>query len=169
MSEIEELERRISAAMDRIARGIEAVDTTVPEAEPAADPQELEDLRTALDEERLANAQLESRLNAIHGRHAQEKAALQLQATEARGALAALEVEMQRLRRINEQLTDNNAALRQANETGVGEPHLINTGMRTELESLRAARSADRAEAQAILDVLTPMVDAATAASEETA
>ncbi|WP_238366663.1 hypothetical protein [Mesobacterium pallidum] len=168
MSEIEELERRISAAMDRIARGIEAIEPAEPAA-PAADPQDLDDLRTALEEERLANAQLESRLNAIHGRHATEKAALQLQATEARGALAALEVEMQRLRRINAQLAENNAALRAANEAGVGEPHLINTGMRTELESLRAARSADRAETQAILDVLTPMVEAATAENEETA
>ena len=52
-------------------------------------------------------------------------------------------------------------ALREANEAGVGEPHLINKAMLAELEGLRATRAADAAEAAAILDRLDPLVNGA--------
>ncbi len=45
-------------------------------------------------------------------------------------------VKLQRLKRINDQLRQNNQALREANEDGVGDPHLINKAMMTELEAL---------------------------------
>lgn len=69
MSQIEELQRRINAAMGRIGTGIEALGVG---AAAAADPE----LRSALDEERLANAQLEERIKTLKAQHIEEIDAL---------------------------------------------------------------------------------------------
>jgi hypothetical protein len=175
MSQIEELQGRIMAAMDRIAQGVDALSVRAPEAQEAPeapaqgaaaeDGGEIARLAEALDEERLVTAQLEERLKALKARHAEELA----EARDAAGATAPpagpdvgrLEAELHRLRKANDQLRESNAALRAANEEGVGEPHLINKAMLAELESLRAARGADRAEADAILAGLLPLLDQA--------
>ena len=169
MNDIAELERRIAYAMERIAKGIEALDraappTATPPAAPVADaaaladPDELETLRAQLSEERLANAQLEERVRAL--RQKQEAQAEQAEASLAatRETMTQLDAELSRLRKANEQLQASNAALRAANEAGVGEPHLINKSMLAELESLRAARQADLAEAQAIREAIKPLL-----------
>ncbi len=165
MSQIEELQGRITAAMERIGAGIAAMSDQSgnPEAEAA--------LQAALDEEKLANAQLEERLNTLKTRHGEELAALraELDKSAELGSLRAeldsqmdamgrLDMDVQRLRLANDQLRDSNAALRQANEKGVGEPHLINKAMLAELEALRAARATDAAESSAILARLEPML-----------
>ena len=80
MSQIEELQSRITAAMDRIGAGIVTLAeqqsdmraNQTEEAETAADTGAAADLAQALDEEKLANAQLEERLKAIKTRHAEE-------------------------------------------------------------------------------------------------
>ncbi len=76
-----------------------------------------------------------------------------------------LDGELQSLRKANEQLRDNNKALREANEAGVAEPHLINKSMLAELEGLRAARAADRAEADLVMADLERLISG-TAPSE---
>ena len=179
MNDIAELERRIAYAMERIAKGVEALDRAAPAAapHPVAAPQEaapdtgvsadagaeasaeIEALRAQLAEERLANAQLEERVRSI--KHKQEARAAQAEADLAatRETLAQLDLELSRLRKANDQLQASNTALRAANESGVGEPHLINKAMMAELESLRAARQVDMAEAQAIKDSLKPLLD----------
>ncbi|WP_050930868.1 hypothetical protein [Aestuariivita boseongensis] len=162
MSEIEALQGRIMAAMDRISQGVEAL-----QAAPAeADTDALEALKTELEEEKLVTAQLEERIKKLKAAHAEELAAAQAAAPSAPATvdadkLAALDNELQRLRKANEQLRASNAALREANEAGVGEPHLINSAMLAELEGLRAARAADVAEASAIMDQLVPLLDKA--------
>ena len=55
----------------------------------------------------------------------------------------------------------------EANEEGVGEPDLINKSMLAEIESLRAARAADLAEANIILGALTPLLDQVDNVQEE--
>ena len=67
MSQIEELQSRITAAMDRIGAG---VDTLVDQmgSTAAADAA----LQSALEEEKLANTQLEERLRSIKAKHAAE-------------------------------------------------------------------------------------------------
>ena len=136
MSQVEELERRIIAALDRIAKGVEplglAPDSSVLEAQLAA-------ARTELEDERLAAAQLEERVKALHEKQDNKIAKLETQAGEQHAAMSKLDGELQRLRAANEQLRASNAALRAANEKGVGEPHLINKAMLAELEGLRAA------------------------------
>lgn len=151
MSDIDAMQGRIMAALERIGKGLDAATTG------AADDGELDALRQQLEDERLANGQLEERVKTLGERaKTAEKAAEAAQAggEEHAGALRKLDRELQALRRANQQLRDNNSALRSAGEAGVVEPHLINKAMMAELEGLRAARSADRAEMDVILSEL---------------
>lgn len=165
MSQIEELHSRITAAMERIGAGVTTL--TEREAEPVQDPA----LIQALEAEKLANAQLEERLRALKAQHDDDMAALraeldasaELQSLrdelEAQNtAMGRLDMDVQRLRAANDQLRQSNAALRSANETGVGEPDLINKAMQAELEGLRAARATDAAEIGAVLAKLEPLL-----------
>ena len=159
MSQIDELERRLTAALERIGSGVDALRSSANEAAPAADAGELAELRTALEDEKLANAQLEERLKTIHRRNDARIAEMETELTDRTSAMQALDAELQRLRNANAQLRDNNTALREANAEGVAEPHLINNSLRAELEALRATRAADIAEADAILGTLAPLVE----------
>ncbi|MFU8865317.1 MAG: hypothetical protein ACNA7O_15510 [Rhodobacterales bacterium] len=180
MNEIAELERRIAYAMERISKGVEALDnardraqSSAPDA--AAAPAvsgsdtdtakltaELEALRAELAEERLANAQLEERVRTLKKRQDLQAANLVTEQAATRDKLSALDMELSRLRKANDQLQSSNTALRAANEEGVGEPHLINKSMIAELESMRAARQVDIAETEAIKLALVPLLVAGT-------
>ena len=165
MSDIEELQRRITAAMDQVAYGLERLG-----AAPAAGPDE-ETLR-ALEEERTVNAQLQERVRALREKHEAGQAAQEALRARVDGAqekISSLDVELQRVRRANNQLAEACKALREANAEGVGEAHLINKAMLAELEALRAARAADVAEARVILSSLMPLLDDADTQAEETA
>lgn len=180
MNEIAELERRIAYAMERIAKGVEALDnardrakSSAPEAaavqaasgsdtDTARLTAELDALRAELAEERLANAQLEERVRTLKKRQDLQAANLVTEQAATRDKLSALDTELSRLRKANDQLQSSNAALRAANEEGVGEPHLINKSMMAELESMRAARQVDIAETEAIKLALVPLLVAGT-------
>jgi DNA repair exonuclease SbcCD ATPase subunit len=161
MTEIEELQRRIAAALDRIGHGLEGRAAT-------GDADEVAALKQQLEDERLANAQLEERLRKLKAR--QEEAQAEAEAARATTAaqLAKLDKELQSLRKSNQQLRDNNAALREANAQGVGDPHLINKAMMAEIEGLRASRATDRAEADVILSELGRVLDAPRDGEDET-
>ena len=152
MSNIEELQRRITAAMDRIATGVGGLD--------AAGAADTAALRTQLDDEKLVNAQLTERVRKLSEQQVAAITEAKASALAAEERTAALDLELQRLRQANEQLRQSNDALRQANQDGVAEPHLINKAMLAELEALRAARAADIAEATSILGALEPLLDA---------
>lgn len=171
MSQIEEFQGRIVAAMERISAGVAALD--------AQGSQDTEALTAQLDEEKQTNAQLQERLTSLISKHEAEleaqKAELdtsaEIEALKTAQAgqsemMARLDMDVQRLRLANDQLRDSNAALRQANEQGVGEPHLINSAMLAELESLRASRATDTAEVSAVLAKLGPLLAGATNLTE---
>ena len=63
MSETDALQGRIMAALDRIGQGLEKMQAAP--AEDAPETGETEQLRRDLEEERLANAQLEERVKAL--------------------------------------------------------------------------------------------------------
>lgn len=159
MSDIEALQGRLTAAMDRIAGAATKLES--------ASTEDIDALKTALEDEKLANAQLTERLRKLADQQdsalAQAKAGQQAAETRA----AALDLELQTLRQAGEQLRAANAALRAANAEGVGDAGLINAGLQAELEDLRAARAADIAEATSIIGALTPLLD--TAQSEDEA
>jgi len=104
MSDIAGYERRIMAAMDRIGRGLEALRAA--EAAPAPAPAEpvaaqtaapAGDLALALEEERMANAQLTERLRLLKDR-------AQTAAATAEARIAALEAEVARLTAVLEDM-----------------------------------------------------------------
>ncbi|WP_146589240.1 hypothetical protein [Puniceibacterium confluentis] len=188
MTQIEELERRITAALDRIAQGVEALDrapgavsepVSDPEIDPDSalgsaaaevDPEEIAALREALADERLANAQLEERVRAIRQKQDSSVKDLQSQVAAHRDSLGALDQDLQHLRRANDMLVNVNQDLRRALEDNLGEPDLINKAMLAELEALRAARAAETAESRAVLDALEPLLaEAANNPAEESA
>ena len=177
MTQIDELQHRITAALDRVARGVARIEeraSQTPEApaQPQADPEELARLKEALEDEKLANAQLEERVRKLHETHREE-----LEAAKAAAAatsepaaqtvdVSALERDMMRLRQSNDMLRATNEELRSALAENVGEPHLINKAMLAELEGLRAARAVEAAETQAIIASLTPLLEDAAQTEE---
>ena len=148
MNEISDYERRIAEALSRIRQAADGLSNA-----PAGGNQseEVARLTAQLEDEKLASAQLEERVKKLHDRQTEKVEALEAEGGQRRAAMEGLDAELGRLRSLNDQLRENNAALRAANEQGVGEPHLINKSMLAELESLRAARAADRAEIDAVL------------------
>ena len=130
MTQIDELQHRITAALDRVAQGVvrleeraaEAASMPAEPAEPGIAPEEVARLQEALDEEKLANAQLEERVRKLHETHRQE-----LEAAKAAAAptptvdVAALDLDLQRLRQSNEMLRATNEELRSALADNVGD------------------------------------------------
>lgn len=149
MSDIVELERRITAALERIGRGVETMKAGAATAS-ASDSEDMAAMQSALEDERVANRQLEERLKALKERNEE----LESRAEALRDAAERAEASASRLKAANERLRENNAALRAANAQGLGDGHLINKSMTEEITALRAARAADAAEVDAILDEL---------------
>ncbi|MCT4559453.1 MAG: hypothetical protein N4A61_15495 [Pelagimonas sp.] len=116
---------------------------------------EIKSLREALDDEKMANAQLEERYRVLQ---AQLKEGSAAPTSDGAGDLADLDQELRRLRNAVSDLEESNRALREANAQGVGDPELINASLQSELESLRAARASERAEGQAVLAALEPLL-----------
>lgn len=159
MSDITELERRISVALERIGAGLDLLGEGAG-AVPAtgADEGELASLREALDAERTANAQLTERVRAIREKQETMVEALEKKVVRLTEQLDAAGLELQRQKQLNAELTDANRALSKAAQEGVAEPHLINRSMMTELEALRVARAAEMAEMEEILSELKPLI-----------
>ena len=154
MSQIDELQSRITAALDRIGRGLEAR-----MADGGPDTAALDALKSELDDEKAVTAQLEERNKRLKDKLDEAEAAVAKAGEKTSSMLSKLDEELQALRRANQQLRDNNQALREANQAGVAEPHLINKAMLAELEGLRAARSADQAETDAVFQELTRLLN----------
>lgn len=147
MSDISELERRITAALDRIGNGVGRLGSEATAA-----------LANELAAEREANAQLEARVRAIKEKQETMVASLQEEVAKLRDALAETDADLQRLRSVNAELRASNAALRQANAAGVADPELVNTAMEIEIEALRELNEANRAEIDRALSELEPML-----------
>ncbi len=163
MSDIDGLERRITAALERIGKSVDGFEAS----SGGADPEELAALKAALEDEKLVTAQLEERTKKLHAQLDTKSTGLAEELEAQRMATAKLDMEMQRMRAANEQLRTSNAALREANEKGVGEPHLINKAMLAELEGLRAARAVDVAETGAIVDTIGALLSHAATTEEQ--
>ncbi|MCU9849692.1 hypothetical protein OEZ60_16960 [Defluviimonas sp. WL0024] len=160
MSDIAEMERRISAALERIGAGVEKARA---EAEAAAAAREQArtagELREALEAERAANAQLTDRVRAIKEKQETMVDALEKKVARLTEQLDAAGAELHRQKRINADLTEAQRALREAAQDGVPEPEQINRSLMAELEALRAARAAEMAEMQEILSELRPLIE----------
>lgn len=165
MSQIDELQSRITAAMDRIGQGLDGL-SGAPDVGAVG---EMEALTQQLDEEKLANAQLLERARRLKERLRDSRINLSTHIQTQGDTAEKLDAELGRLRQANALLRESNQALREANEAGVAEPHLINKAMLAELESLRAIRAAEAVETQAIMSTLAPLIESASQSAEEDA
>ena len=162
MQEIAELERRITAALERIGRGVESLGGQGMAAMPVlAGDSDLAQLNEALDEERMANAQLAERLRVVRDKDDTEKAALVAARDALQDQLAAQSDELTRLRRSLDQVNGELADLRDLAERGVVEPEHINKAMLAELEALRSARASEAVEIAEIVAALNPLISEA--------
>lgn len=156
MADIEELQRRLTVAIERIAKGVEGLDMPPPEPvdETAVDVDALQaslaEAQTALEDERMVGQQREERIKVLHAKLEDAEATMKTRLDAQSEATAQVDLELQRLRRANEQLLESNKSLREAQEAGLSDPHLVNTAMIAELEALTAARASEIAEAAAI-------------------
>lgn len=160
--DIAEFERRISAALDRIGKGVDRISRPQP---PAIDITPLESeilrLRAALEAEKAQTAQLTATLRAMP--EVQTPAQLEAKIDRMTRQLDVQGLEMQRMRKTSIQLREQIRALTDAARAGVAEPHLINKAMMAELEALRAQRQTETAEMDEILAELRPLVTEAEA------
>ncbi len=135
MTDVAELEKRLSAALDRIASGVAAM---APPAQDAGDSEEVARLRETIESERSANAQLEQRVIAIKDKQEKLVANLEAEVARLRQELEDREATLHRVKRVNQRLRENNRALREANRAALGDAELINASMVTELDALIA-------------------------------
>lgn len=162
MQEIAELERRITAALERIGRGVESLGGHGLPAMPILTGDgDVAQLTEALDEERMANAQLSERLRVVKDKDGAEKAVLTAARDDLQHQLDAQSDELNRLRRSLDQVNGELADLRDVAERGVVEPEHINKAMLAELEALRSARASEASEIAEIVAALNPLISEA--------
>ncbi|AZL60900.1 hypothetical protein EI545_19985 [Tabrizicola piscis] len=165
MQDISELEGRITAALERIGKGVDRLAAMPRPAPPVATPPAPAAtganaasadaaLRAQLEEEKALTAQLQERLRALKDR--EPKGDLQEKVERLTQQLDVQGLELQRMRRSNTALRDQLATLRQAQMAGVAEPQLINKSLMAELDALRAIRLTEVAEMDEILAALEP-------------
>jgi chromosome segregation ATPase len=170
LSLVDEFERRISFALQRIDRGVTALQARAaaparsegPEnpiwAEFAArDRAELNRLRAVLETEQAEKAQLSERVQLLSETQETTLAAMEARLVEATGALEAAQAEVTRLKQANADLSDANRALLEAG--GDLAPHLVNAALQAEVEGLRAERALQLAELDEILAGLDPLIE----------
>lgn len=160
MSDINSLQGRITAALDRIGAGVSQLNKVSPQAESTA-VAEAAALRGQLEEERSANAQLEERVRVLKERQDGNIAKLEKRVETQAATLAGLDAELQRLRASNAELRELNAQLRSAASDGATSPELINRATIAEVEALAAQRATDVAEIDAIITELKPLIEEA--------
>ncbi|APX90722.1 hypothetical protein BV394_14195 [Brevirhabdus pacifica] len=153
MGDIGDLERRLSEALDRIGQGLDGLGASGGAAAAEAE------LRQALEDERATAAQLEERLKTVNDRHKSAQDEMEQEVMRLQRQLEDVEITCHRLRGANARLRENNQKLREQNGALVGDPHLINVAMMTELDALRATRDAEMAEMDAILTEMKPLLE----------
>lgn len=151
MSDISVLEGRITAALDRIRQGLEA--------QGGASATETS-LRSALENERAANAELVARVQTLKDRQDTQVTALTARVETQSAQMKALDAELQRLRTSNEQMRTVSTELRNAVTEGLT-PELVNAAITAEIEALVTQRAAEATEVETILAELKPLIEEA--------
>ena len=174
MSDLATVEKRLSDALERIARQIEKGASAAkpakggvfglgarPDAGP--DPEQVavvSSLREALEKERAANAQLNERVQQVKQRQETTIAQLERRLARLTEQLDLQSLEMLRLKKANAKLIEANAGLRDAQVESFPDATLINKSISAELEALQAERRAEMAEMEEILAELKPLLAA---------
>lgn len=163
MQNIAELERRITAALERIGRGVEGLSAPAPvDLTPSAMLPESDFalLNEALDEEKMLNAQLKERLRAVRDKEEAEKASLAAEVAR----LGSLSIgQKAEIAALHESLASAEAELADLRSRAVGvdaaEPSY--QALLAEVEALRATRQSEAAELSEIILALNPLIEEA--------
>lgn len=162
MTEISELEGRISAALDRIRAGVGTLSVSQPaQPEPVADDGRVAELMAELEAEKQAKAQLEERVKALKERQDTVVADLTAKVDAAKSQAVVFEEKLEDLRLRFVDLSESAQKLRIAAVSGVTEPDLINRAVMAELDAVKALRTAEAEEVGAILNELKPIIEGA--------
>lgn len=125
MQDIVELERRLTAAIGRIGAGVDRLSAVEPVVQDSAsrdeDAAEIARLNEALDEERMANAQLNERLRVLSAREEASGGQAAAENDALKAQLAAQGDEIATLRRVLAEAGKEIAALRAARAEEAGE------------------------------------------------
>jgi hypothetical protein len=163
MQDIAELERRITAALDRIGTGIDRLPSAVPVGDIAKNDggdKALSRTEAALEEERMVTAQLNERLRTVKEKEALLRAELDEKCARLTRQLDTQGLELQRMRKTAVQLREQLREIREA-QMGDLDPHLINKSMLAELEALRMTRVTEMAEMEELIAELAPLLEEA--------
>jgi hypothetical protein len=156
MQDITGLEQRITAALERIGKGVDRIAQRPQAGQTQAAPSSTEAaLRAQLEEEKALTSQLQDRLRLLKDREA--KGDLQAKIDRLTQQLDVKGLELQRMRRTNSALREQLAALQAAKG---GDAQATHRAMAAELDALRALRLAEVAEMDDILAALEPHLTA---------
>lgn len=164
MIDIAAFEARLGAALERIAAAAERASQAPP---PAGAPSpgepvlagDAEALRAELAAEKAAHGQLAERIKAIRAKQDETVAMLEARVGKLQARADALSADVDRLTRVNAALRAAARQLREAVAEAPPRTDLIDLVMAAELDATRAAQAADRAELDAILKELTPLIE----------
>lgn len=151
MSEIDQFERRIATALDRISAGLERMRGQLAEGGPG--------LRAELEAERASNASLQRRVRSLRERRDETEARMTQKVERLLERVENQDTQLERMRALNAQLREANAALRAAQEEGLADPEALNRSIVAELETLRELRAAEADEIDQILAELKPLIE----------
>jgi len=152
VTEITELERRITDALARIDAGVD----TLGQGAAGESTGDTAALQEALEAEKAANAQLEERVAAIKDKQETLIKDLEKQISDLTATVARQEEDAKTLIALNNELREATEA-RQAT-SGDKDAELVNKALQTELEALQTARKADLAELETIMTELKPLI-----------
>lgn len=159
MSDINALDGRIRAALERVRRQVDVLTAPATAAvAPASVAVGDGALQAQLAEERTVNAQLEERVRALKDRQDGKLRRLEATIETQKSNLLDYDREMQRLQQANAELRAVASEMREAMMTDVAEAELINRAAVAELEAVRAAQAADRAEIEVVMAQLDPLM-----------
>ncbi len=162
MKEIEQYQRRIMAALEKISAMAGAMDagTTAP------DPSEIEELKGALQNAQAELATEKTNAAALAEQLQEQKGSAETDDLPFDGRVERLrekvqnqELKIQRLKNANTHLRETNGRLREEALANIGDATTIDASMQAELEALRATRAAEVGEMDAILEELKPLVE----------
>jgi len=152
VSEITELERRITDALARIDAGVD----TLGQGGAGEGTGDTAALQEALEAEKAANAQLEERVAAIKDKQETLIKDLEKQVSDLTATVARQEEDAKTLIALNNELREATEA--QQATSGDKDAELVNKALQAELEALQTARKADLAELETIMTELKPLI-----------
>lgn len=138
MSDISQLEARLTEALDRISKGVAAIKSSQADAAPIVDTDEIDRLQADNDAHKLRVERLEQRALRLTDR------------------LEDAEAENARLQSVVAALREHCDSLTAANAANQGAGEAINAALAAEVTELRATRKADIAQMDEILAELAP-------------